>query len=226
MNKTIFMMMMLAAGLCASCSKKAENSQLVEKLQGRIDSLIAERYQIDKVNIYCESFKDHGSSASGQMERIFIRAVPPNPTTEYLANFSMQDISSEDGLTFHGYPVDTYNKRKDKAYPGNPDFKEAFSRLDEIISQVPEHYTYEHLLQLNYFINLNGDAVYEFQIGVIPESKDTSNPKVRKQNLSHVTTIYPRQSRKIANKNPQKRIERKVQHYMTFRIVNNKIILR
>ena len=219
------LLLIISIVLFTSCNKKIDNPQLIETLQKQVDSLIIKGYQIEKIDISSKKFSDHGSDNIGYLQYMFIYAASPDSTIKYLANFSCSGPIIGDQLTFHGYPTDSYNRRKDKTYDFKPDLINAISKLDEMKKQIPEDYTYENLLSIVYFITEDGQPVYEFKVELKPASEDISHPNVKKQELSYVTTSISTSRRKFGTTQQVSStdVERKIQYTTTFRLINNQI---
>lgn len=217
--------------LFLSCDKKIDNPQLVETLQAHVDEVIQQGYQIDRVTILGKNFSDNGNSDIGFLNHIFICAVSSDTTIKYLANFSRSAslaATAQNKLVFHGYPTNPYNKRKDITYHVKPDMPKALLKLKEIKKQIPENYQYEHLLNFDYFVDAKGQSIYKFRIELKPSSEDIVHPKVKKEKVSHVTIIRPTSNRRRYNSNNKhnSKVEKKIQHTITFWLVDNKIEIK
>lgn len=226
MKKLIFFIPILLCLFSSSCDDRMDEAPIKDQFQHHLDSLVSEGYQIDDVSIYAKSFKDHGAKANGQFDYLFIRAVSPDPSVQYMANFSLLSKSGTNQLTFHGYPNDMNNKKKNKVYKVNPNISQAIQKIDEIKSQIPEGFAYKNLLQLNYHIENDGRPIYEYRIELEPKRKDADHPNVKKEELSHLKIIRPSRSRKTGYKKPKTKMEKKTQYEITFKLENNEIKLK
>ncbi|NDV57296.1 hypothetical protein [Bacteroides sp. 519] len=210
---------------CTDNRQKIDNSQLLEKLQTQVDSIINLGYKIDNINLYTTTFSDEGPGNVGYFKLMFINAVPSDPAIEYMANFSYS--AESDRLTFHGYPTSPDNKRKEKIYSSSPNFSDAISKLEEMKQQIPDNYKFDNLLFIKYSV-VNNNPIYLFEIELKPDSDDISHPKVKQEKKSYVKYSTRRRRKKYGatKKTHHTEIKKKIQHTITFKVINDQIELK
>lgn len=201
-----------------SCNKKIDNPKLIESLQVHIDSVVKQGYQIDKIAISSKSFADHGKDDLGYLEHMFIYAVAPDSTIKYLANFSLSGGSVDNELIFHGYPTNSYNKKKEIRYSFKPNMVDALAKLEDVKKLIPDNYKYEHLLKLSYLVTKDAQPVYEFKMGLKPNSKDVLHPNVKQEDVTHVTVTNSTRRRKfgMTETTHSTNVDKTTQHTITF----------
>lgn len=211
--------------LLMSCSDKngIDNPKLMQELQTQIHDVIGQGYQIDELTVYSKPYSDEGPDSVGDFKFLFINAVPPDSTIEYMANFSY--IHNE--LQFHGYPTDTRNKVKTgMAYHSQPNLPDAILKLDEIKKMLPDGFQYAHLLMLKYAYDAEG-AFYDFRVEVTPKSDNVTHPNVKQAKKSYVKYSTSTTRRKFGTTQEKRNtdIKRKIEHTITFRLRNNQITM-
>lgn len=201
MRNSIYVFIVIAFTLfLLSCNKVMnkvrliDNPQLIETLQEQVDTVLLQGYQIDEINIYTKSFAEFGSSDEGNLNFMFIHAVAADTSIAYYANYSYSDEVKI--LDFHGYPNTSGNKRKKKIYCSVPDLPAAIAKLDEMKNMIPAGYQYEKLLYVRYTTMTDGRGVYDFEVEVKPDSKESSHPKVKQQERTHADVTKGRTSRR------------------------------
>lgn len=210
-----------------SCGKKVDSPGLINDVQKHIDDIISQGYQIDNVNIYGKDFSDDGEGGIGEFKLLFVKAVSPDKTIGYMANFSYtENIGSE--LRFHGYPTDFDNKVKtDITYTSQPNFPEACAKLDEMKQMIPEGFKYRQLLGINYRTDTDG-AYYEFKMQLKPTTDDQTHPNVKQQKKSYVKYTHSRNRKRFGGTKDEYHTKSKsiMEHTITFRLKDNHIEIK
>ncbi|MCD7900461.1 MAG: hypothetical protein LUH22_11475 [Bacteroides sp.] len=221
----LFVVFLASLFLIGCDGQKMDDPQLIETLQTQIEDIINQGYQIDKINIYSKSFSDYGPAEIGYFKLLFVDAVSPDSSIQYLANFSYSGDTKR--LTFHGYPDTPMNRKKNKTYISQPDLRNALSKLEEMKKLIPEKYRYENLLSIRYFTDDN-HAEYKFEIELEPESDDLSHPKVKKKKDSYVKYTTTRSRKKFGTTQEKHKtdIKRKNQHTITFQLIGDQITIQ
>lgn len=209
---------------CSDSDNQIDNPSLMQTLQKQIDNVVSQNYQIDDVTIYSKSYSDEGPDHVGDFKFMYINAVSPDTTIEYMANFS---YAGHD-LQFHGYPVSPRNKVKTgMTYSSQPDLPDAITKLDDIKKMIPDGFRYAHLLMFKYIADPNG-AFYEFKIEVTPKSDNLTHPNIRQEKKSYVKYSTSTTRRKFGTTQEKRNtdIKRKIEHTITFRLKDNQITIK
>jgi len=204
-----------------SCGKKIDNPEQIDLLQTKVDSIISQGYSIDRISIYSKTFSDHGPDEVGYFNLMFIYAIPPEENIEYYANFSYSATSTN--TAFHGYPNKSDNKIKDRKHYPAPNLPDAISKLGEMKKLIPENYTYENLLRIEY-----DKGTYKFVVELKPKSDSTTHPDVKQEKKSYVKHTTTRNRKKYGTSQEKHKtdVKRKVQNTITFGLVNGEIEIK
>ena len=205
-----------------ACGDRMDDADLMTTLQKHIDDVISQGYQIEDVTIHSKRYADEGPDGVGQFHFMFIKAISPDTTIKYLANFSY----SGESLRFHGYPVDSNNKVKtDMTSRSIPNLPDMIAKLDEMKKVLPNGFKYQHLLYIKY--TAEGD-VYDVNLEVKPDNENLTHPKVKQEKKSYVKYSTTRTRKKFGTTQEKNNtdIKRKIEYTVSVRLTNNQIEIR
>lgn len=215
--------------LLVSCSggKRMDDPGLMKELQGQINDVVSQGYQIDDVVVYSKNYSDEGPDSVGDFKFMFINAVSPDTSIKYMANFSYSGDSGSE-LRFHGYPVSSTNKvRTGVVYNSQPDLPHAISKLDEIKKMIPKGFEYDSLLTVRYR-SATDAAYYDFKVEVRPSSDGLTHPNVRQEKRSYVKHTTTRTRKKFGTTQEKHNTDtkRKIEHTITFRLKDDRLEIK